>query len=570
MMIDEIISLCCKQDAKTWLFANKAIIKFIPAKKYTVIVPDPEIALFQDISNPQFTIQPESFYSEGFHAKIASHLPSHRHTHIRWYLQQFIKLEILNRLKENINAVLWDGDTVPLEFINFIDDDGKLRYFVGVENHHPYFETVKQLLDIDRQVSHSFISQSFPIKSQWFQEFKKTVEYRSGKPWFEAILNAINFSQNNAFSEYETLGNFIALNHPNEISFSHEPWLRLGNSEIGDVSLLNASISLNKLGSYKYVSFEKWDRARPYFLKVILPIFMQKKISPVLARILKWKFIRNVYIKFLFHNGILKIDSGVGLFSCCTNRLKEILIFFNSNHTTPKFVDSFEQFSRYKDNQEHDVSRDLFLTKNHVPIDWTGVPINITDTLDEEQFSNYKKINFKELKPFIDKYFSPSKLVTNSVNNLTVSSKFEPDKTCVIRFRGTDKEEETIQPSYKEILAKALSLKAINSDLQFAIQTDDAKFRKFIFNALGRDCFEVEKVSWNGWMGDKDYINFYASILLLSKSKYIITTSGNGELWMILFRGNTEGVMQYLQHKEIIYGKHNPSFLQGQTNFWIE
>lgn len=567
--MDEIISLCCMQDAKTWSFANKAIIKFIPAKKYSVIVPDSEIALFQDISHPKFTIQPESFYSEGFQEKISSHLLGYQHTHTRWYLQQFIKLELLNRLKENTNAVLWDGDTVPLEPINFTDDNGKLRYFVGTENHHPYFETIKQLLNIDRQVSHSFISQNFPIKSEWFQEFKKSIEFRSGKSWYEAILDSINFSHNNAFSEYETLGNFIAQHHPNEICFSQEPWLRLGNSQIGDVSLLNSSTSLKKLAPYKYVSFEKWDRAKPTLLKVTAPILHEQVIKPLLLKFLKNKTIDNVYKKYLKNKGVLKIDSGVGIFSCCTVRLESLLEYFNEYHNIPMVVDSSGQFSFYKAHENENISKDLFAQRDDIEIKWYGTSIKVTKSSDEQQFSNYQEICFAEISPFIQKYFSPSKLISSAVTQLEALSKIDYRNTCVIRYRGTDKQAETVQPSFDEILNKALAIQAKHSSIRFAIQTDDEEFRKFIYRSLGHCCFEVETTRWEGWSGNKNYIDFYACIFILSQCRFIITTSGNGELWMMIFRGHSNGVFQYLRHKEIVYDLPNPSYNSNQKNFWI-
>jgi len=570
MKLDAIISLCCKKDAKTWSFANKAIIKYIPAKQYTVIVPDSDVILFEKISDQKFIVKPESLFSKKFQQVIADRLPSHEYEHISWYLQQFIKLELLDQLNENTNAVLWDGDTVPLEPINFIENDGKLLYFTGTENHHPYFETIKKLLDIDRQVSHSFISQSFPIKSQWFQEFKKTIENRSGSSWYEAIIDAINFSHSNAFSEYETLGNFIAKQHPGEISFSHDPWLRLGNSLIGDIRLIKSSGAQQKLAPYKYVSFEKWDRAKPTFFKVTLPLLNQKIIKPGLNKPLKNRSINNFYEKLLQNRGTLTINNGVGIFSCCTVRLESVLKYFNLHHTTPKVVDSSNQFSFYKETVDENISKDLFAQRDDIRIEWHGKPIQVTKALDEQQFSNYQEICYRELSPFIQKYFSPSKLIINAVSQLEASSKIDHRNTCVIRYRGTDKEAETVQPKFVEILTKALAIQAKHPSIHFAIQTDDQEFRKFIYRSLGDCCFEVETTTWEGWSGNKDYIDFYASIFLLSKCKYIITTSGNGELWMMLFRGNANGVFQYLQHKEIVYGLPNKSFNPDQTSFWIE
>jgi hypothetical protein len=568
-MIDEIISLCCKQDAKTWTIANKAIIKYIPAAKYTLVVPDSELEIFQRITNPKFNIQPESRYAKDIKGPLLKLLPQSRHSQSHWYLQQFIKLEILNQLGTNKIVVLWDGDTVPLQPINFINEDGLLNYFTGSENHKPYFETIRKLLGIDRQVQHSFISQSFPIKTQWFQEFKNFIESRWGKSWFEAILETINFTNSNAFSEYETLGTFITHKHREEICFSDEPWFRLGNSLIGHVSLIHTSTSLAKLAQYQYVSFEKWDRAKPTFFKVTLPFFYRNFIRSILLKLLSNKIIDNLYHTVLQWKGTLRIDGGVGIFSCCTVRLESILQYYNRYHATPKLLDCSAQFSFYKENDDEDISKDLFAQRDDISIEWNGFPVSVTRSSVEQQFSNYREICYAELLPFIQKYFSPSQLITRAVRHLELSSKIDYENTCVIRYRGTDKADETVQPPFTEILRKALDLKSKQPNLRFAIQTDDAKFRSFIFDALVDDCFTVEKTTWSGWDGHKDYIDFYASIMLLSKCKYIITTSGNGELWMMLFRGNANGVYQYLQHKEFIYGKPNKSYKPGSTSLWL-
>jgi hypothetical protein len=570
LKIDQIISLCCKQDAITWQLANKAILKFIDAEQYTVIVPDSDVALFKEISDKKFIVQPESLFLRNFKEIIYRHIPKHQHENANWYLQQFIKLEALNRLKDNVSAVLWDGDTVPLEPINFLDKKGGLRYFFGSENHRPYFVTLKKLLNIEKQVAHSFISQSFPVKSEWVHEFKSTIESRSGKPWFEAILDAINFSNNNSFSEYETLGNFIVKNYPNDISFSNEPWLRLGNSKIGDVRLLNSSTALKELASYKYVSFEKWDRAKPAFLKVSLPLFVEGTLKPLLSKFLNNRTIYNMYQMYSQNKGILRINGGVGIFSCCTVRLESILKHFNHFHSTPLVVDSSRQFFIYKEVEIENISRDLFAERNDIDIKWYGKPIKVTESSNEQQFSNYQEICYADMTPFIQKFFSPSNLITHTIAKLEASSRIDYDNTCVIRFRGTDKVEETVQPKFEEVLNKALEIQAKNPLIRFAVQTDDQEFRKFIYHSLGDHCFEVESTTWEGWSGNKDYIDFYACIYLLSKCKYIITTSGNGELWMMLFRGHSEGVTQYLEHKEVVYGIPNKSFKPGKISHWIE
>ena len=570
MILDELIVFSCNKDASTWKIAGPRILKRIPAKKYTLIVPDEDLDVFHGISNKQFEIEAESIYSSGVYQDILRRIPDDKRDSVQWYSQQFIKLLAASKRSSEQSIAIWDGDTAPLKPIQFIDSQGRLNYFTGTEAHDAYFETIQRLLGINKLINVSFIAQCFALKVSWIHRFINEIESRSGKTWTEAILESIDFTQENAFSEYETLGTFITHHYPKEINLLSAPWYRLGNSLIGDAQLIDSKLAIAKLTPYHYVSFEVWDRPKPHLLKSSLPIFLEKKIKPVLQKLRKKKWFGYPYKQYQLSKGILEISSGVGIFSCCTLRLEEILKYFNAKHSTPKLVDCHDQFGFYKDGLDTDISQDLFAVRNDVVIAWNGKQVTITDSLDEQQFSNYQELNFKEVSPFIEKYFSPTEIISNAIAGLKSSSKIDYKNTCVIRFRGTDKEAETVQPSFEQMLNKALELKSKNLNLRFAIQTDDTKFRTFIFDALGKDCFSVEKTAWAGWDGNKDYIDFYASILLLSKCKYIITTSGNGELWMMLFRGHANGVYQYLQHKELVYGKLNKSYRSEQTSFWIE
>lgn len=287
MKINEIISLCCKQDSEIWSMANEAIINNISAERYRVIVPDQDVELFKQITNPKYIVDPETLFYKNFNFLLSSYLPLNKQLDFNWYFQQFIKLEALNRLGPDETAVIWDGDTLPLRPIEFITESGKLKYFTGSEHHQPYFKTIRELLNLNKEVQYSFISQSFPIRSKWFQEFKSAIESRSGKFWMRAILDSIDFSDSNAFSEYETLGTFIASKHQDEIVFTTEPWQRLGNSLIGDINLLNTINAKTKLAQFIYVSFEKWDRAKPIFLKKTIPLFLTQTLKPLLTHTLK-------------------------------------------------------------------------------------------------------------------------------------------------------------------------------------------------------------------------------------------------------------------------------------------
>ena len=56
---------------------------------------------------------------------------------------------------------------------------------------------------------------------------------------------------------------------------------------------------------------------------------------------------------------------------------------------------------------------------------------------------------------------------------------------------------------------------------------------------------------------------------MMSKTKYIISGSGNVSIWIILYRGNALNTMQYLNHIEYSYGVKNPNFRENVTNYWV-
>ena len=50
---------------------------------------------------------------------------------------------------------------------------------------------------------------------------------------------------------------------------------------------------------------------------------------------------------------------------------------------------------------------------------------------------------------------------------------------------------------------------------------------------------------------------------------FIICTSGNVSLWIILFRGHNKNIHQYLSPKEYIYDVKNKDFDINNKLFWL-
>jgi hypothetical protein len=258
-----IISVCAMKDARTWMFTSPEIRRRIAGDNYHVIVPDNEVSLFREISDSAFTIIRETEFFDGLSIDyVRQRMPDYNKERSGWYYQQLLKIQALLRLPADGDDVLviWDADTLPLVDIDFIEPDGKLRYFRGTEHYLPYFETIDRLIRMKKIVDFSFIAQCFPIRRRWIIELVETIESRSGKPWYDTILDSIDFREECGFSEYETMGTFITYKYLSEITICNLPWERHGGRKY-DLAALHDWDCV--AGGVCFVSFESWDRPGP-------------------------------------------------------------------------------------------------------------------------------------------------------------------------------------------------------------------------------------------------------------------------------------------------------------------
>lgn len=151
-----------------------------------------------------------------FDQRIGSHQRS------GWYFQQFLKMYICNLSDVADHYLIWDSDTILLRAVDFFDKDGRVLVNPTTQYHQPYFNLITKILGIKKQVIFSFISEHFMIRKTYMKELISNFTTRDTS-WVELILNSIDNQdlRRSGFSEYETYGNFIALNYKN--SFNCRP-----------------------------------------------------------------------------------------------------------------------------------------------------------------------------------------------------------------------------------------------------------------------------------------------------------------------------------------------------------
>jgi hypothetical protein len=273
-VLNKVICVCTRKDALTFEITAHYINRFIKSKSYIVIVPDVDFDYFASLNLTGFTIISEKKYAHiGY--TLSKKSVGKRYG---WYFQQFIKMaELDDGLNNDVNLI-WDADTIPLREISF-EKNGSLYFYQGKEHHSPYFDLIKKLLDENKQVETSFIAQCLPYRAGWFRDFKENLEKDTKYPWYQRIIDLIDFNEDSGFSEYETLGTYASKNFSSGIKINAKTndWYRFGNSLIGGPQNIIKYENILK-ANYNFVSFESWDNKRMSPIKRFLELHLLGKM----------------------------------------------------------------------------------------------------------------------------------------------------------------------------------------------------------------------------------------------------------------------------------------------------
>lgn len=255
-----------------------------------------------------------------------------------------------------------------------------------------------------------------------------------------------------------------------------------------------------------------------------------------------------------------------GFFSCCSIKLYHILVFFNKNKKLPDNIIWNDMFKIYKTNNKDDIVNRYFKEnkkKNEIIIYTKPIDFYIYGYTNNIQFKDYSKINFNLINPFIKKYFSPSTEILHIHNKLVNKYNIKFSNTCVLFYRGNDKNREMKICCYEEFIKKAKKILNFYPDTMFFLQSDETEFITTLSKTFPNNSFylkeEIRHIKkCNNTVdvilnNNKDFYskNFLAIILIISKCRHIVFGSGNCSLWIVLYRGNCINVYQNLNSKWI-------------------
>lgn len=260
---------------------------------------------------------------------------------------------------------------------------------------------------------------------------------------------------------------------------------------------------------------------------------------------------------------VLRTIHNAGFFSCCSIRLIDIMIYFNDNHGLPDMVDSSEQFMLYKTYATDNLIPLYFNINEKIEIEYIGRK-ELTYAKEEPQFSDYRLIDFDNVKPFIDKYFTPSDYVLGRVKAFEEKYKLQYDNLCAVFYRGNDKFTETKIGSHEEFINQAIDIQRQTSNIKFLVLPDETEFLITFKDALGAENVitfdetpsirkQQTAVFYTIPQNERaEYgVNFFSAVLCASKCKHLVVHSGNGGCWAILYRGHADNVRQFLIYKWI-------------------
>ena len=246
----------------------------------------------------------------------------------------------------------------------------------------------------------------------------------------------------------------------------------------------------------------------------------------------------------------IRYNHSSGFFSCCSLRLFQIAEYCNYTKTFPEtIIDASDAFLLYKPARITDYFQELTDLSA-----WQG-PVRFNHNY---QFGNYKFLDYKMLCPLVQRYFSPSSDILLRVKILEEKYGLtDYGSLCTLFYRGNDKITETAICSYEHVILKAQAVLQQNPGIRFLIQSDETEFiqrmeNEFPNSIVFRDeCrhipSSITSVDLVMKEGNSEFSKWFLAItLVMAKTHYIICTSGNCSLWIMLYRGYTTNMSQFL------------------------
>ena len=274
-----------------------------------------------------------------------------------------------------------------------------------------------------------------------------------------------------------------------------------------------------------------------------------------------------LYRASLSDGNIITVTHSSGFFSCCSIRLHNIVNYHKHTGTLPEGVDSRQQFKLYNPhwtgNTKRDIAFDYFDDYDNAE-DISGGHSNYMFSDQWKTYSSLPDNYFTAVNPYMRKYFKPTSDITTLIHEIDNHYKIKEitdsyNNLCTLLHRGNDKAKETPIPKYTDYISHAKRVMKLNPDVRFLLQSDETEFIETLSNefpdnsfhlkdhirTINSHCTSVDLKDTTVYDNYKFSKLYLAITLMMSKSKYIICGTGNCSIWVMLYRGHANNVIQF-------------------------
>jgi hypothetical protein len=295
---------------------------------------------------------------------------------------------------------------------------------------------------------------------------------------------------------------------------------------------------------------------KTYFLHRIakLTVRILSLISklPGIAGLLKFQqgkfgfFVRGTY--FITHNA--------GLMSCGITTLSDITA---SGREVRRIKSNFGM-SLYKKWLLRNNWKSYFQApiQTHSPQLASAESVSYPNDIHDWWGKDYAAISFKAVLETVDLYFRLSPKVVKLSDSFVEKYGIKLEETIGVHYRGTDKQTEIETPSPTEFISHTRQFIQEMANPKILLLTDEPAVAIGFEAAFPNSVITINELATPGGSFGAHTLDskepevqgqiFLAILSVVSKCKKVVTHTGNGALWEVLFRGSIEGLKQVRTH----------------------
>jgi len=236
--IDIIIPLL-DIDLYSFLCSYPYIIQNLPCKRIVLIGNEAIRNKIRGLNNVEFI--EENYLLDGLTIDRIKELKKELSGNVKrtgWYFQQFLKLGYARICKDDY-YLIWDGDTIPINKIDFFTSDGHpyLSYRDYVEFDKCFDSCQNNLLPrqaLKKEIHRSYIAEHMLVNVAVMNEFLDVLENNTnvkGNVFYEKIMHSVplHYINLSGFSEFEAYAAYLLKYHPS--LYVERKWKNLRNAK---------------------------------------------------------------------------------------------------------------------------------------------------------------------------------------------------------------------------------------------------------------------------------------------------------------------------------------------------